>query len=615
MEKFLNRLHIKGTNIQIGKANCVEFLSGDGDIREYMKTREDENLYFLAGVDKSVGKGRAKDIDVAQRRYIVIDLDIRSEVEKEGETISDDEIKRQGLMIAEDLKMKKGYDDWSYVIFSGNGVHIYYIGEAVKADSLFEAGIKQFYEKYDSFGFYLSDHTCRNASRILRLPESYNNKGEKKKVEILAEREEDARILSVVRDIGEKVIQEAKNEAKMKKIAFSVPHEGKTYDAIQSIPIADLVAKEFGWKTDGVHFTEHGSSKEKACYVPKGENFIIHSGTDHFSSTKKGYSPFEFIKEVKGLSDGDTFKFFCDNFQEIEDLDKKARKAFAKENKTEQMITAKASNETNSFTWGIDCVDETTKTLKRGKLAVMVADENQGKSTFCFFLARKNYERYGHKVIYFNLEQTKEEVYHDDAIGYAGITKIEERDEKHLTSDAYKKRIKYLEEQKYVEIIGRRAEDVMPIDDIIKRVNEIGELDLLILDNLTCIGLKDGHYNENEATKEIIQKLIGLAQKVNIPILLVHHYRKRGQSKQKSIFRDIHELSGSRVIATLASIVIQVARNFTFDDPETKSEFWIKEGKVRGGGSRDETCIYFHKGDFYKNFGGWNTADEKDFNF
>jgi replicative DNA helicase len=278
-------------------------------------------------------------------------------------------------------------------------------------------------------------------------------------------------------------------------------------------------------------------------------------------------------------------------------------------------ILAKQHNEINRYTWGGDFLDEQIKTLKRGKLAVMVADENQGKSTFCFFMARKNFEAYGHKVVYFNLEQTEDEIYHDDAMSYAGITKIEERDEKYLTNEAYNKRLNFLKSQKNVKIIGRKADGIMPIDDIIESVNAIGELDYLILDNLTCIGLKEGLYNELEATKEIITRLISMAQKINIPVLLVHHYRKKSQASQTKIFRDLHDLAGSGVIKNLASIVIQVARNFTDEDKETRAEFWIKEGKVRGGGTRDEICSYFHKGDFYSKYEIWNTVTEEDFKF
>jgi len=250
----------------------------------------------------------------------------------------------------------------------------------------------------------------------------------------------------------------------------------------------------------------------------------------------------------------------------------------------------------DSYTWGIDCIDEKITTPKKGKVIIMVSDENQGKSTFSYFLARKNYEKYNHNVVYFNLEQTKEEVINDMAIQYCGATKLEVRDNKHLEMRLYNKKVKELQEQKNIVFIGRKAENVTTMAEIKERIEDM-PIDYLLLDNLTCISGVGA--NRNEEMKNIILELISLAQKRNIPILLIHHYRKKN-GKTIGIYRDIHEMEGSGTLKNLAPIIIQVARNPEPETKEEEAEFYIREGKLRGGARKESVCVKHDKGDFFK---------------
>ena len=248
----------------------------------------------------------------------------------------------------------------------------------------------------------------------------------------------------------------------------------------------------------------------------------------------------------------------------------------------------------NSYTWGLECINKKITTPKKGKVFVMVSDENQGKSTFCYFLARKNYEQFKHKVVYFNLEQTKEEVINDMAIQYCGATKLEVMYNKHLEMRLYKEKVRELEEKKDIIFIGRKAENVTTLSEIKERLKEV-ELDYLILDNLTCIAGVGA--NRNEEMKNIILELISLAQKRNIPILLVHHYRKKS-NKTVGIYRDVHDMGGSGTLKNLAPVIIQVARNPEPETREEEAEFYIREGKLRGGARKESICVKHDKGEF-----------------
>lgn len=294
----------------------------------------------------------------------------------------------------------------------------------------------------------------------------------------------------------------------------------------------------------------------------------------------------KFLDEIESLNNGEMSVSGLDNFdytpEEIEFIKSKVKIK---------------STAVNSYTWGLDCIDKKITTPKKGIVTVMVSDENTGKSTFCYFLARKNFQKYGHKVVYFNLEQTKKEVINYISIQHAGATKLQVRDNEHLMMPRYAQRKKELTEQEDIIFIGREAEAKVTIEEIKKSISGL-EMDYLILDNLTCIS--DQGKDKASEINSITLKLISLSKSLQIPILLVHHYRKR-DTKVVQIYRDLHDMEGSGVLKNLVPMVIQVARNPDPQRPEEYSEFYIREGKVRGGNIKESIVITHDKGEFYKN--------------
>jgi len=114
IERFFTNIHVKGTSIQVGEANNVMICK---KLDVFLAIHQDKNLYFLAGVDQSV-KDRAKDEHILKRRHIAFDFDIR----KENKEITDDGIKKIGLEMAEKMEKSDLFKDFSYIVFSGNGV-------------------------------------------------------------------------------------------------------------------------------------------------------------------------------------------------------------------------------------------------------------------------------------------------------------------------------------------------------------------------------------------------------------------------------------------------------------------------------------------------------------
>ena len=250
----------------------------------------------------------------------------------------------------------------------------------------------------------------------------------------------------------------------------------------------------------------------------------------------------------------------------------------------------------NSYTWGLDKTDSRITTFKRGEASILVADENQGKTTFLYFVARQNRKKYNHKVVYYSLEVTKDEMVDSIARQHAGITKLQYRDGEYYNNPEYLKKKKELEEQDDVDFIGRKASEVTTIEQIEERVRGLEDVDLLVIDNLSCLMSSNSDTNADFQDKAI--RIIGLAKDLNIPIVLVHHYRKSDGRAKGGLFRPLHDMKGGGILKDLFPKVYQVTRNPDDTDPTVGDEFYLREGKLRGGDKKEQVMMFHNKGDF-----------------
>jgi hypothetical protein len=72
--------------------------------------------------------GRCKDDDIKMKKYFVIDIDIRSDTKKEkGVVLTDEELNQEIESIISTIDKSDKFRSYSYVVHSGNGLHIYYV--------------------------------------------------------------------------------------------------------------------------------------------------------------------------------------------------------------------------------------------------------------------------------------------------------------------------------------------------------------------------------------------------------------------------------------------------------------------------------------------------------
>lgn len=345
IERFIGDIELQGCAIQAGSVKRIGRLLTRQNCMTYIQQSK-EDRYFLGGVNPGCGTKRASDKDILQKNYLYLDFDVRKEAEANGEEISDEQIKGVAHELITKLTADTFLSRWRYIVFSGNGLHVYYIGESVevKQPEAWKIGMQSLLRDAAAICDRIPDPGCINIARLARLPGTLNMKrGQGVRTEVIAYQDEHCDISDVIKRgktelqrIEDGVTERAALRQEEKEDEVFVV-QSNTYAVIKAIPIAKVVCRAMGWRNKGSKFTEKGEAKEKACFVADRGNFIVHGGTDHFPPTQDGYGPFEFIKTVKGFDNQQTFSWFKEQFSEVADVSKEEEERRKKEKRTHVM--------------------------------------------------------------------------------------------------------------------------------------------------------------------------------------------------------------------------------------------------------------------------------------
>ncbi len=416
-EQFLSDLYIDGCITQISTENkVIETIGKDlSSLDSLLTFWEDSNLYFVSGVDKSVEKHRASDNDIKLKNYIYIDLDVR----KSYPDITDKGIKDIGYTV-KDILINNNIS-YRYIVYTGNGIHVYMFTDKpfkITDKSYWKMGLLEQINKFESIlDMKGLDRSCINPARLARLPGSHNVKGEKKLVEILDFNDSYSDVLPRLEEIGRQkagaIMAENKKQAESIKVDVG---ESGTFDAICNLPIADVVSAATGWANNNGHFTEPGKPKEKACFVPEGQNFLVHGNTDHLPSDQIGFSTFTFVKAYFKLGNKETFKWFKDRYAIIADLSREELRKKRDGDRPAVPPSSTMSNDTPTIDSAFEELENVQfdqlplggewddhKFIIRGAVTRINAYSNIGKSKLTYYFVHKLLE-HGSKGILFSTE-------------------------------------------------------------------------------------------------------------------------------------------------------------------------------------------------------------------
>ncbi len=505
MNNFFKRIEIEGTDIQVGFANGKVDSGGivnipHGDQVDITKFNRNGDVYFCTGVDPKV-KERCCDTDIKKRKHIAFDFD-------ELKCEDFDRLKKA-------LDNSSNFTDYSYIIFTGGGFHVHFIGNEVciHDKNQFKRALQDLHNMIDEETGLKSDHNCVNVARLMRVPGCYSVK-RSVEVKIMFESEVESNLLNMVTELGLEV-KEVEKESKKEVGDFP----------INDIPVEDVFLKitnlDVTYDSATQKFKYNGKDKELACFVNHtGKNLIHWGGSDHIpkrTDGKEGYTPFHLVRTLLKLDSAGAFKWFEENYGindhiggKLEDMPKELPKP-----KVDFVITTGSElfeMKIKEFPYLID------KMVPENAITALTAESGKGKSILAMIMA---------KAIASG----------EDLFGEFKTTKCKTLIiDQEMDSDIIASR--------YQAIIGEPAdidyiyEQFWAIDDEAKYIwlmNAIKEhgYKFIVFDTLTMIHDKDE--NKSGDMKEINVKMLQMIAKTGVTILYLHHHRKPSQGEKQGM--------------------------------------------------------------------------------
>jgi len=290
---------------------------------------------------------------------------------------------------------------------------------------------------------------------------------------------------------------------------------------------------------------------------------------------------------IKGCTNKEAAEWIKEEFN----LKKIVRKKSVKEIKEHNALKGgdlqnEGRKEFTPYTWGKKKLDDKIWALKRYQYCLIAGITNSGKTAYAFDLARKNAEL-GHKVLYFVLEMSVEDLQNRFACEKAGVTIGEDRmedlpeDKKKIYKDT-KKYLQGIENLKLIEV----PRDVKPT---------------VLIDNLDKISRSQPSQSEYDKQTEASESFVRFTNSEKIPIILVHHINIKKTKDYKD--NGLNVLRGSGKVADDADIALFVSRDI---DPESseeeKARLYVDVKKQRRSGEFLKTVVYHKEGIFYDEY-------------
>lgn len=291
-------------------------------------SEKSENIFFLGGIREWLLQ-RASDNDIISKNYFVIDLDIRSEYLKSMLVPCTTEyIIHTAYAIIWLLRKHKYFSEWRFILFSGNGLHIYYIWDTLTVPNqitkeTYSAWVETIYREFQEYvrcEWIKPDYNCRNISRIMRLPGTINKKNGLL-CRVLYSQPISSRLVNELFIRGAKSIEKQLSIDNEKEIIYKKEQKERIKKSWDQENIYEMINKEF----PAYHFAEEINGfklapnwrnfiNEKGWYCwywyNKEKNIILNGGSSHYFLNHNGYNPYMIVKEYHNFTDKQTFEFF-----------------------------------------------------------------------------------------------------------------------------------------------------------------------------------------------------------------------------------------------------------------------------------------------------------------
>jgi len=366
---------------------------------------------------------------------------------------------------------------------------------------------------------------------------------------------------------------------------------------IENIDFQDLIVRAFSSSGRNAKFDKQGrlvlDGRLTGTFQGKKDDrqYLASSSHEPFKGNKTTA-----VADILGITNKEARQWMLDEYK-ISYTKLRAKKIVNTQLKAIEKRPKVVKEIKKRYTWGTRNLDTSLAIIKPGNFIVVGAARSQGKTTFTFDMACKN-AILGHKVVYISLEMEGQDIKEDFARKYSGITIEEEYDYKipEYKMIAFKQKIITMESIKNLHFEGIRRGQNTLWDTVVAIVDKYENPDLVFIDNLDLI---EGNENERELDKQkrIVKSIMSFTTERNIPLVLIHHYRKRNSGKDYGM----DELGGSGKISDSADRVLKISRNSDPDAPYPErflSRIYLQKGR---GYHEATASIYFIRGSFVDN--------------
>lgn len=590
------------------------------------------DIYFLAGVSDSFPHNeRANDDVIVEKSYVAFDIDIRKQLEDKSDQALDQVIQ----VLSDFLKTDEFFQDWGALVCSGNGLHIYYFNDVVKL-----SGKKKIYsEGYSTVVGILNSHlrvalafagikgqieadiACKNVGRIMRIPGSYNHKGEEKKhVRLIELRDKKSNMLYEILSMGMSsgMPETIEDESFYKPKLFRDPKDLVGFPFWEQL--RRLENKMVLEKLSGTYLVNNEVYTFERRGGLGGWHICMHGKSIDAWIDADGYIGSPYIQGRTWIDWLINYPSFKRSAREVAQWAKSTFDLPDTEDEMFRHLTAKGyfsdegkfilPHHERPFTWGHPILDESFYPIEKGDYVVFVGQSASGKTTFAFNWGISNALK-GVNVAFISLEMKPERVISKYATERVGITKERIIRREFTMADELKaKQIALSLPSNF--FLPEFTADSITVGDIQKYVTK-HSIDLVIIDNF---GFIDQEGDEFEAARLISRQLVQFAHNFGVTVVILHHFKKGGSFYYKGL-RNIDDIRGSGKIRDDADFVLQIARevvdNFEVEQTaEQKASSYIALEKDRfGGDSRNIKKLYFKLGQFFDRY----EPDSNEINF
>lgn len=581
LKQFYTDMHCPGTRLHASTLDTV--LAYDGTkLSDVLLAHPLENLYFLAGIDSALTQTaphprHVSDQHILRKKHVFFDFDIRKDLLAQGQEITNEEIRWLGIEFSISLSKHPILSTWKYIIFTGNGLHVYYVGDEFPIHiHNYKVAYTEWARRISRTVGYEADTACKNPARIARMPGSYNNKnGQHTLVEILLWKKDEPssplipHILTYTPPMKTVTTQE-------------VIHFCKTTDLKNSLIQLGVDIR------DDNHVYENN---ERTSMKLNPEGNYIH----RFSGKPGSGDLISFIVGTRSLTFNEAVHLIAHELMKSELVLSQERKTALEIQKKAKLpdFMAKYNKPLarNNKTWGLQHLDERFDRPRDGDFILFLGEAGTGKTSFAIYSACINAKQ-GVRTLFLSFEMATENLL-TRYINTRAMISEEQRISAKYDPDQLRVMKDVIAEVNNENLTWLDMRDVQDPKnwELVKALMD--DYDMIYIDNFSRIVPRSEQ--ETAVQSHISENLSNYVEATNKTIIMIHHFAKRANPKAE---RGL-EARGSQKLIDDISIHVSIARDVMMENYEEGANFMDFSIRKNRYGKTGTAQIKWDNGKYY----------------